>query len=133
VIDNKDDPLVTVVNGNADFRETIVDRGFTWPNSAIVASSPITALVAWLGVLRSRRGAKGLSAWAQVLFLALIAGVGASLWPEAVPGAVSIWQNASMHRANVILGNSILVIVPLLLLYGYWWSHGKTVPHELTP
>jgi cytochrome bd-type quinol oxidase subunit 2 len=93
VIDDNDDPLVAVVNGNADLR----------------------------------RGAKGLSAWAQVLFLVLIAGFGASLWPEAVPGFVSIWQNASVHRANV-LGNSILVIVPLLLLYGLLAISRKQIP-----
>jgi cytochrome bd-type quinol oxidase subunit 2 len=125
VVDNNDDPLVTVVDDDADLRKAIVDllsvgiearafnsapiatprvadRWFIWANIAIVAAPPITALLAWLGVLLSRYS----SPWAHVLFLVSVAGLGANLWPEAMPCVVSLWQAASMHRTHVIFGSS---------------------------
>lgn len=102
MIDNNDDPLMSVVDDDAEARVAIVD---------------LPSPVVWLRALRSRCGAKGLPTWARALCLALIAALCTRLWPEAVPGVVSLWQNASMHRAHVILGGSISVITPLLLLY----------------
>jgi cytochrome bd ubiquinol oxidase subunit II len=134
VVDNNDDPLVTVVDDDADLRKAIVhllsfgiearafnsapiatprvaDRWSIWPNIAIVAAPPITALLAWLGVLLSRYS----SPWAHVLFLVSVAGLGASLWPEAMPGVVSLWQAASMHRTHVIFGSFCCSIRALVI------------------
>ncbi len=152
MIDNSDDPMVTVADDNAGLRTTMIDRLWQvgieagafdsrpialprvandWPtraNIAIVTLVSLISLTARLDVLRSHRRARVLLAWAQVLFLVSIAGLGASLWPQAVPGAVSFWQAASMNRTHVIFGNSSSMTVPLLMLYGYLVSRGEAVP-----
>jgi cytochrome bd-type quinol oxidase subunit 2 len=138
VIDNNDDPLVSAVDDNADRLRVMVDllrsmgleagalhpaapvatsraadRRLIWLRIAIASAPSIAALLARLGAMRSRYG----SPWAHVLFLASIAGLAASFRPEAMPGVVSVWQAVFTNRTHVIVGSSISVIVPLLLLY----------------
>jgi cytochrome d ubiquinol oxidase subunit II len=137
VIDNNDDPLVGAVDDDADRLKVMVDllrsvgleagalppaplatsraadRRLIWLRIVIAVAPSIAALLARLGAMRSRYG----SPWAQLLLLASIAGLAAGLRPEAMPGVVSIWQAVFTNRTHVIVGSSISVIVPLLLLY----------------
>jgi cytochrome bd-type quinol oxidase subunit 2 len=156
VIDNNDDPLVGAVDDDTERRKVTVDvlrsmgleaaafrsasvtkspaadRRLIWLRIAIAAAPTITALLAWLDAMRSRYG----SPWAHLLFLASIAGLAASLRPEAMPGVVSIWQAVFTNRTHVIVGSSISVIVPLLLLYAgldYSISREKPVLQQSLP
>jgi cytochrome bd-type quinol oxidase subunit 2 len=143
VIDDNDDPLVSAVDDNADRRKAVVDllrsdgiEAGAFDSAAGAAQSavalPRTALLARLGFVPSRYG----SPWAYLVFLASIAGLAASLWPEAMPGVVSIWQAAFTNRTHIIVGSSISVILPLLLLYtgfGYRISCGKGALRQSLP
>ena len=124
MIDNNDDPLVGAVDDDADRLRVMVDllrserleagalhpapvatsraadRRLIWLRIAIAAAPSIAALLARLGAMRSRYGFP----WAHVLFLASIAGLAASLRPEAMPGVVSLWQAVFTNRTHVIVG-----------------------------
>ncbi|RYX89207.1 MAG: cytochrome d ubiquinol oxidase subunit II [Bradyrhizobiaceae bacterium] len=111
----------------------IAARWFNWPDTLLLLPLPVIAAVAWINVLRSRWSEHEWVplASALVLFIACLAGVGASVWPFAVPGVMTIWEASSMHRTQVIVAGSLVVIVPIVvayMIYGYWIFRGKTKP-----
>jgi cytochrome d ubiquinol oxidase subunit II len=108
-------------------------RWFSWPNIALLAPLPIAACVASFGVFATRWSEREWAplACALILFLISLAGLGASIWPEAIPGVMTIWEAASMPRTQVIVAGAITFIVPVILsyvTYGYWVFRGKTKP-----
>jgi len=106
-------------------------RWFGWPNTLLLLPLPIIAVAAWLGVLLTRWSSREWApmASALLLFQISLAGLAVSVWPEAVPGVMTIWQASSMHRTQAIVAGAIVVILPLILAYiayGYWIFRGKT-------
>jgi cytochrome bd ubiquinol oxidase subunit II len=77
------------------------------------------ALAAWMGVLRSLWGPRDWVPFlcAIPLFLASLGGLGASIWPQAVPGVMTIWEASSAHRTQVVFSGALLGIVPIVLAY----------------
>jgi cytochrome d ubiquinol oxidase subunit II len=109
----------------------IAHRWFSWPGLLLLSPMPIIAAVAWIGIFRTRWHGPD---WAPlaltlVLLLTSLAGFGASIWPAAVPGVMTIWQASSAHRTQVIVAGAIVAVVPIILAYlayGYWVFRGKT-------
>lgn len=108
----------------------IADRWFGWPNTLFLAPLPLIALGGAIGVWRTRWSDKEWLPFASavVLFLASLGGLGASVYPFAIPGVMTIWQASSKAQTQLIVAASIVVIVPIILSYialGYWVFRGK--------
>ncbi|MGJ5203479.1 cytochrome d ubiquinol oxidase subunit II [Bradyrhizobium sp. HKCCYLR20261] len=111
----------------------IAERWFAWPDFLWLAPLPIIAVVAWFGVLLTRWSEREWAplALSLLLFVTSLAGLGASVWPEAIPGVMTIWQASSMQRTQHIVAGAIVVILPVILAYigyGYWLFRGKSKP-----
>ncbi|HEV7266895.1 MAG TPA: cytochrome d ubiquinol oxidase subunit II [Falsiroseomonas sp.] len=67
------------------------------------------------------------------LFLLGYVGLGISLWPMIVPGALTIWQAAAPPATQAFLLVGAAVLVPIILVYTgfvYWIFRGKVRPGE---
>jgi cytochrome d ubiquinol oxidase subunit II len=65
---------------------------------------------------------------ALALFALGIAGVGVTMWPYVVPGALTIWDAATAARSQWFMLVGFLITIPLILGYtgwSYWVFRGK--------
>ena len=63
-----------------------------------------------------------------ILFLLSMIGLGISIWPDVIPGRVSIWDAAAPHSSQVFMLVGAGVLVPIILAYtawSYWVFRGK--------
>ena len=62
------------------------------------------------------------------LFLLTFAGLGISMFPDIVPGALTIWDAAAPERSQVFMLVGAAVLMPIILAYtgwSYWVFRGK--------
>ncbi len=65
---------------------------------------------------------------ALALFLLGMAGLGVTIWPEVVPGQLSIWDAAAPESSQVFMLIGAAITLPLILGYtawSYWVFRGK--------
>lgn len=105
-------------------------RWLEWPG--VLASAQMPLLVAITGFLAWRGIAKGRDWSPFFLTLALFGlsmiGLAISIWPDVIPGRVSIWEAAAPHRSQVFMLIGAGVLVPVILAYtvwAYWVFRGK--------
>jgi cytochrome d ubiquinol oxidase subunit II len=106
------------------------ERWFRWPGLIVTALMPFAfggvALVGWEGV---RRGRDFLSFLCTIVLFALtLLGLGISIWPDVIPGRVTIWEAAAPHTSQVFMLVGAAVLIPLILAYtawSYWVFRGK--------
>ena len=63
-----------------------------------------------------------------VLFLLSMVGLAISIWPDVIPGRISIWQAAAPPSSQVFMLVGAAVLVPIILAYtiwAYWVFRGK--------
>jgi cytochrome d ubiquinol oxidase subunit II len=63
-----------------------------------------------------------------ILFLLSMAGLAISIWPDVIPGRVSIWQAAAPPSSQIFMLVGAAVLVPIILAYtiwAYWVFRGK--------
>jgi cytochrome d ubiquinol oxidase subunit II len=109
-------------------------RWFQWPGLILTGLMPFlfggAALAAWLGI---RRGRDWLPFAATLAMFALtLAGLGISIWPDVIPGRVTIWQAAAPHASQLFMLVGASVLVPIILAYtawSYWVFRGKVGTH----
>jgi cytochrome d ubiquinol oxidase subunit II len=106
------------------------ERWFQYPGLLVTIPMPLlvggVALALW-GSLGGRRD------WLPFvltlgLFLLSLAGLAISIWPDVIPGRVSIWQAAAPYQSQLFMLVGALVLVPLILVYtawSYWVFRGK--------
>ena len=105
-------------------------RWFQMPGLMVTALMPFlfggVALVGWEGVRRGR------DFLAFVCTLALVAltlvGLGISIWPDVIPGRVTIWEAAAPPASQAFMLVGAVVLIPLILAYtawSYWVFRGK--------
>ena len=106
------------------------ERWFAWPGVLFSAQMPLT--VAVIGFLLWRSIAKGKDhapfLWTLTLFGLCMAGLAISIWPDVIPGRVSIWQAASPAKSQTFMLVGVSVLLPLILAYtgwAYWVFRGK--------
>jgi cytochrome d ubiquinol oxidase subunit II len=105
-------------------------RWFEWPGLIVTAFMPFAfggaALTSWHGI---RRGRDFLAFVATLgLFALAMIGLGISIWPDVIPGRVTIWQAAAPPSSQAFMLVGALVLVPLILAYtawSYWVFRGK--------
>ena len=63
-----------------------------------------------------------------MLFLLSMAGLAISIWPDIIPGRVSIWQAAAPESSQIFMLVGAALLIPLILAYtawSYWVFRGK--------
>ncbi|WP_332812342.1 cytochrome d ubiquinol oxidase subunit II [Sphingomonas sp.] len=106
------------------------ERWFDWPGMIVTIPMPLlvvlTALAAWRSLGRGADAAPFL--WALGLFALSFVGLGISIWPDVIPGRVSIWQAAAPYQSQLFLLIGAAALIPLILAYtawSYWVFRGK--------
>jgi cytochrome bd ubiquinol oxidase subunit II len=105
-------------------------RWFEWPGMLVAVPMPLLVLLAawmcWRSLSRERDAAPFL--WALALFLLAMAGLAVSIWPDVIPGRVSIWEAAAPYDSQLFMLVGAAVLVPIILAYtawAYWVFRGK--------
>jgi cytochrome d ubiquinol oxidase subunit II len=105
-------------------------RWFEWPGLLVALPMPLlvagTAFLAWRSLARGRDWQPFL--FSLALFGLTLAGLAISIWPDVIPGRVSIWQAAAPYSSQLFMLVGALVLIPLILVYtawSYWVFRGK--------
>lgn len=106
------------------------NRWFEFPGLFLTMAMPLLfSGVAWLAWLGIRRGPDWRPFTATLgLFALTLAGLGVSIWPDVIPGRISIWQAASPYQSQLFMLIGAAVLVPIILIYtawSYWVFRGK--------
>ena len=109
-------------------------RWFSWPNILFAAPVPILVAVGagslFLALKRRQEHAPFLIALG--LFALSFAGLGISIYPDVVPGRITLWQAAAPANSLAFMLIGAAVMIPIILAYtahAYWVFRGK-VGHE---
>jgi len=109
-------------------------RWFDWPGLIVSLPMPIlvafAAGMAWLSLSGRRDLAPFL--WSLSLFGLTLAGLAISIWPDVIPGRVTIWQAAAPHSSQLFMLVGAAILIPLILAYtawSYWVFRGKVGDH----
>jgi cytochrome d ubiquinol oxidase subunit II len=101
-----------------------------WPGVLAAAQMPLAVLV--VGVLLYRHIGRGRDSLPFLLTLCLfglcLLGLGISMWPDLIPGRVSIWDAAAPRSSQLFMLAGAGVLVPIILGYtgwAYWVFRGK--------
>jgi cytochrome d ubiquinol oxidase subunit II len=128
-------PVLLVAIGTVSLATPFVEpqyfyRWFEWPGMIVAVPMPLLVLLtAWLG-WRSLSGTRDAAPflWALVLFLLSMAGLAVSVWPDVIPGRVSIWEAAAPFESQLFMLVGSAILVPIILAYtgwAYWVFRGK--------
>lgn len=106
------------------------DHWLTYPNIMLVAPVPILVAIASYAFARSLKAGRELAPFLLTLFVFLLCfvGVGISIFPYVVPGAVTIWEAATDPSSQIFMLIGTSVVVPVILIYtgwAYWVFRGK--------
>jgi cytochrome d ubiquinol oxidase subunit II len=109
-------------------------RWFSLPGVLVAAQMPLLVVIAAIAFFFSlRRGSEGLPFLiALALFLLGFAGLGISIYPYIVPGALTIWDASAPPQSQAFLLAGTVVIVPIIIIYtgwAYWVFRGKAGIH----
>ena len=106
-------------------------RWFDWPGLLLSGIMPLLiggiGLTLWWAVRHATRD------WLPFvltlgLFLLGMAGLAVSIWPDVIPGRVTIWEAAAPYSSQLFMLVGAAVLVPLILAYtawAYWVFRGK--------
>jgi len=106
------------------------ERWFDWPGMLVAVPMPLlvaaAAFLAWRGLNGRRDWAP--FCWSLALFALTLIGLAISIWPDVIPGRVTIWQAASPHSSQMFMLVGAAILIPLILAYtawSYWVFRGK--------
>jgi cytochrome d ubiquinol oxidase subunit II len=105
-------------------------RWFTFPNILATAQVPILVALTAAGLVWTLKARK--ERWPFLLSLVLYAlcfmGLGISIFPDIVPGRISIWEAASPPISQGFMLVGAVILIPVILAYtayAYWVFRGK--------
>ncbi|CAN5404795.1 cytochrome d ubiquinol oxidase subunit II [soil metagenome] len=101
-----------------------------WPNLLWVSPVPILVALSSVAFVRSLKAGREVAPFMLTLgiFLLCFVGLGISVFPDVVPGAVTIWEAATDHSSQVFMLWGTALVLPLILAYtawSYWVFRGK--------
>ena len=106
------------------------ERWFDVPGLFVAVPMPLlvagAAFFGWRSLSRGRDWAP--FAWSLSLFGLTLAGLAISIWPDVIPGRLSIWDAAAPYSSQLFMLVGALVLIPLILAYtawSYWVFRGK--------
>ncbi|GAC1579202.1 MAG: cytochrome d ubiquinol oxidase subunit II [Sphingomicrobium sp.] len=105
-------------------------RWFAWPGVVATAQVPLLVAITTFLLFRSlaKRHERAPFLLTLTLFGLSMLGLAISIWPDVIPGRVSIWQAAAPARSQSFLLAGTAVLIPLILAYtawAYWVFRGK--------
>ena len=106
------------------------ERWLSYPNILLVAPVPVLVGGASYAFVRSLKAGRELAPFLLTLFVFLLCfiGIGISVFPYVIPGAVTIWDAATDRASQLFMLIGTAVIMPLILGYtgwAYWVFRGK--------
>ena len=106
------------------------DRWFEYPGLLVTIPMPLLVGGVSSALWKSIRGDRHWMpfALALLLFLLTMIGLGISIWPDVVPGRISIWEAAAPYNSQLFMLVGALVLIPIILAYtafSYWVFRGK--------
>jgi cytochrome d ubiquinol oxidase subunit II len=106
------------------------ERWFDFPGLLVAVPMPLLVGAVALALWTSLRGERDWMPFllTLVLFLLTMIGLAISIWPDVVPGRVSIWDAASPYRSQLFMLVGALALMPVILAYtawSYWVFRGK--------
>jgi cytochrome d ubiquinol oxidase subunit II len=101
-----------------------------WPGLLAVTPVPLLVALASLLFVRSLKAGHEIAPFLLTLFVFLLCfvGLGISVFPDVVPGAVSIWDAATDRSSQVFMLWGTALVLPMILGYtawSYWVFRGK--------
>jgi len=127
--------VIGLVSAATPFLESqYYQRWFAWPGLLVAAPMPLlvlgTGFMLWRALGRRQERAPFL--WALALFGLCFVGLAISIWPDVIPGRVTIWQAAAPEKSQIFMLVGAVVLVPVILAYtawAYWVFRGKVDSH----
>jgi cytochrome d ubiquinol oxidase subunit II len=105
-------------------------RWFDYPGLLVTVPMPLlvaaVAFFLWRSLGRGRDWLPFLLT--LILFLLSMLGLAISIWPDVVPGRLTIWDAAAPHSSQLFMLVGAAVLVPVILAYtawAYWVFRGK--------
>ena len=103
---------------------------FAWPTVLLTAQVPLLVVVGAVLFVRSLAGGAERAPFllALALFGLSFVGLGISLYPDIVPGRITIWDAASPAASQIFILAGAGVLIPIILAYtgyAYWVFRGK--------
>jgi len=107
------------------------DRWFGFPTIVGVAPVPVLVALSGYAMWRALAARRELAPFLLTLLLfgLCLMGLAISMWPDVVPGVVSIWDAAAPPQSQSFMLVGALIMVPIILIYtgwAYWVFRGKT-------
>lgn len=105
-------------------------RWLSYPSVIAAAQVPLATVIITFLFFRSltnKREAQPFF-YALALFGLCLMGLAISIWPDVIPGRVTIWQAAAPYRSQLFMLIGASVMVPIILAYtvwAYWVFRGK--------
>ena len=106
------------------------ERWFDTPGLFVTVPMPLlvaaAAFMAWRSLGRDTDWHPFV--WVLALFLLSMLGLGVSIWPDVIPGRISIWEAAAPYDSQLFMLVGSAVLIPLILAYtawSYWVFRGK--------
>ncbi|KIP88644.1 MULTISPECIES: cytochrome d ubiquinol oxidase subunit II [Pseudomonas] len=113
----------------------IAERWFSLPNLFWFLPVPLLVLATFFYLLRSVANHDNSKPFVLTLVLIFLgySGLGISLWPNIVPGSLTIWQAAAPPQSQGFALVGALFIIPFILVYTAWSYYvfrGKVTPDQ---
>lgn len=101
-----------------------------WPRMLAVAPVPVLVALACMAFLRTMKAGHEVTPFMLTLsiFLLCFVGLGISVFPYVVPGAVTIWDAATDRSSQIFMLWGTGIVLPMILGYtawSYWVFRGK--------
>ncbi|MGN6768701.1 MAG: cytochrome d ubiquinol oxidase subunit II [Rhizobiaceae bacterium] len=125
--------IVAVSLATPFLEEAYWQRWFAWPGILITAPVPVAVAIVAFFLFRAIERQKDYQPFflTLILFFLCFVGLGVSMWPHVVPGAVTIWQAAAPVSSQKFMLFGVAILIPMVLAYtayAYWVFRGKVDP-----
>ncbi|QBR03709.1 cytochrome d ubiquinol oxidase subunit II [Paraburkholderia pallida] len=105
-------------------------RWFDSPARFLLYPVPILVIVVATFMFNAMRHQHDSMAFLLTIILVFLGYIGLlfSIWPYAIPGAITLWDAAAPRSSQVFLLVGAVVIIPIIIAYttaGYWIFRGK--------
>ena len=106
------------------------ERWFEYPGLLVAVPMPLLVAATTLALWRSLGGRRDWLPFglALLLFLLTMIGLAISIWPDVIPGRVTIWDAAAPRQSQLFMLVGAAVLIPIILAYtawSYWVFRGK--------
>ena len=97
-------------------------RWFEAPGLFVAVPMPLlvagAAWMAWRSLTTTRDWHP--FAWTLAIFALSMAGLAISIWPDVIPGRLTIWQAAAPEKSQMFMLVGSAVLIPLIVAYTAW-------------